>query len=260
MAKHRGDGEKTRVDAHALSLWVGIGVGVIAIVAALSATFNQVTGTDRPRLNLSSERVFQDPNGSMCSGAMSGKGPRQIGAPEAGTSAVARWARENSVADPGHTEVEIVAQAPEGADIVLKRIEVVVDGRSPALRLNSYVLSPGCGGAASERFFFVDLDETGPTVKARPAVEAGKVRQSAVDFPYRISTGDPEVFHVTAVLESLTESVKWHLDLVYVIDGRQKTKRIDNSGAPFVTSGEANSRRFVWNGPEARGVPWTPVQ
>jgi hypothetical protein len=51
MAKHRGDGEKTRVDAHALSLWVGIGVGVIAIVAALSATFNQVAGTDRPRLN-----------------------------------------------------------------------------------------------------------------------------------------------------------------------------------------------------------------
>jgi hypothetical protein len=259
MAESRGNSRNTRVDASSLSLWIGIGVGILAILAAVSAAFRTVAGADNSRLNLSSERVFRDPNGSMCSGAMSAKGPRQIGAPEGGATLVDRWAREHSVADPGVTQVEIIAQASKGADIVLKRIDVIVDDRSPALRLNSYVLSPGCGGAANERFFFIDLDRSGPTVVPQSSVEAGKVLKPAIDFPYRISTGDPEVFHVTAVLDSSTRSVKWHMEIVYVIDGQQKTKRIDSSGSSFITSGEANAKHYVWNGPTADGNPWTAV-
>ncbi|MEV5440559.1 hypothetical protein AB0K80_31815 [Streptomyces sp. NPDC052682] len=114
--------------------------------------------------------------------------------------------------------VSVEALVPHA--VLLRRLDVVVDGRYPALDLE-----PGAPQwPVSCRRFLADLDAGEPRL----------VPQGSPDFPYVVTQSEPEVFQVMAYTGS--QCVDWHLELEVVSQGETYSMVVDDGGTPFRVS------------------------
>lgn len=54
-----------------------------------------------------------------------------------------------------------------------------------------------------------------------------------MNFPYKISTTDPEVFHFS--VRTARCDCSWHLEIEWTSNGKIGAYRLDNGGKPFRT-------------------------
>jgi len=122
----------------------------------------------------------------------------------------------------------------------------------------AYYLGDGCGASIIPRFFSVDLDEHQPLALSMPGDSNGTgPTPPAIDFPYRVSLQEPEVFVVTALNESCT--CDWYLDLTWSSHGRTGTVRIDDHGRPFRSTSPNGLDGYRYDRISHRPGRWVPI-
>jgi len=99
---------------------------------------------------------------------------------------------------------------------------------------------PFGGGVVGSRHFEVDLDAHPPTVTT---LDAEFDPEKAVDFPYKVSRTDPEVFTIIAYTQKCDCSWRAHLRWTY--HGEKGSTAIDNGGQPFRTVSSANATPYI---------------
>jgi hypothetical protein len=134
------------------------------------------------------------------------------------------------------------------------KIEVTLTGTTPdAVVLHSLtavvvrVPSPSGGaiygancpppGLAPLRMFLTQLDATEPTVKLHPS--RGR------DFPYKISSTEPEVFRI--IVSPGECDCDWTLQLAWTSGGRTGTVTIDDDGKPFLSSSSRGRAGYAYD-------------
>jgi hypothetical protein len=152
------------------------------------------------------------------------------------------WWRSLGAVDADATDLRITVQGHTSKAVVLHGFKVKVTKRSMPLAANAYDLGElnPCGEGVSPRGFAIELDAPQPRARALP----GPTPQPAVDFPYRISESDPEVFEVTATTARCDCS--WHLELDWSSDGVSGTSVITVAGRDFRTSSSAGRPRYEY--------------
>ncbi|MFI0774424.1 helix-turn-helix domain-containing protein [Streptomyces sp. NPDC021212] len=144
------------------------------------------------------------------------------------------WAAAHHAVHGGTTNVEVTVQGPAESAVVLRALRVRVVGRRTPLAWSSFAMENGCGGSPTPRAFSVDLDAARPRARPTDGTDEGRPIP-AVRFPYRVSASDPEVLLVNARTAGC--DCRWYLELEWTSGDRSGTVRIDDSGAPFRTSG-----------------------
>ncbi|MFB7515471.1 helix-turn-helix domain-containing protein [Streptomyces sp. NPDC056144] len=159
------------------------------------------------------------------------KAPGTVPPPPAG-QATEGWARALGAAPAGHLRMQLTVQGTESKATVLHALYVhVVSGRK-APAWNAYTMGAGCGGTLVPASFAVNLDDASPRARPVPGKE-GERPTPTTDFPYKVSTTDPQVLNVDA--STLGRDVSWYLELAWSSGGRKGTTRIDDHGRPFRT-------------------------
>ncbi|MFC6084826.1 hypothetical protein [Sphaerisporangium aureirubrum] len=120
--------------------------------------------------------------------------------------------------------------------------------RRPPIRTGAEYHTGQCGGVLETRRFTANLDRTPVTAVPVPGTDhdadGNEIKTPAVDFPYKISESDPEIFLVRAATRRCDCS--WHLLLTWSQSGREATLKIDASGKDFRTTGTASLRHWWW--------------
>jgi hypothetical protein len=135
-------------------------------------------------------------------------------------------------------------QGKTSTAVVINRLDIRTVQRRPAP--NGTILGNPCGGALTYRWLAVDLDNIPPRITAELNKEYEKQHpemspqsRQSIQFPYKISSTDPEVFQIEA--ETVYCDCEWVAVLSWQSAGRSGTKIIDNHGKPFRTIGQANA-------------------
>lgn len=230
------------------SVKVGIVAAVVAILfgggllPTLAGLVSDVRHRDDAPITVQVSHEYRE-QGTMCSGLVSDHGPSEIPPPH-DDSDIDAWLDEQDGADAGVSRVKLVIQGGEEASVVLTGLSIDVQERQPAPARFSYVMTAGCGGGVSPRYFSVDLEKAHPTVDPQPGHTGNGQTEPAIEFPYKINAIDPEVFLIVAGVEH--NAVMWSMTLHYVAAGTAKTLKIDDDGQPFQTSADGASRTFQW--------------
>jgi hypothetical protein len=124
--------------------------------------------------------------------------------------------------------VRLAVQGTTPTAVVLSDMRVRIRSQSPAGGVLARV-GEVCGGDQSVRRFAVDLLRSPPSVTSI----AGS-KTPAVDFPYRVSNGDPEVFNVA--VDRLDCDCTWVIEIDWASAGQTGTLTVDNNGRPFRTT------------------------
>ncbi|MFD0305200.1 hypothetical protein [Streptomyces sp. NPDC127119] len=128
--------------------------------------------------------------------------------------------------------VEVTVQGEKEQAIILTRLEVIVKQRS---KKNGDVMGVGfgCGAALPPRRYQLDLDAPVPKFKlVKQDPDSGEDVVEAVNFPYKVSSAEPEYL----ALESFTEGYTvWKAKLHWVMDGKTGYTEINDHGKNFVT-------------------------
>jgi hypothetical protein len=151
------------------------------------------------------------------------------------------WARANGGMDSSSTAVEVVVEGATQFPVVLTRLTAEVIERAPPPK-GVHVIPFG-GGGLNPRFFSVNLDKSPPTVESVAAAEELESAPPAVDFPYRVSATDPEVFLIFA--GTRTCDCTWRASLEWVYQGKKGTTVIDDAGQPFRTVSPSGSVDYM---------------
>ncbi len=143
------------------------------------------------------------------------------------------WARALGGVDGGELKLELAATGKSQDAVVITGIDVRVVGRQTPLDWTAYSMGSGCGGVIEPQSFDIDLDAAQPVTKPVAGQQAdGKV--PARDFPFKVSTSDPEVFDLNVHTE--THDVSWYLEVSWSSGDRSDKIRVDDHGKPFHTS------------------------
>ncbi|MFG3286491.1 helix-turn-helix domain-containing protein [Streptomyces sp. NPDC048111] len=143
------------------------------------------------------------------------------------------WARALGGVDGGDLKLELTATGKSQDSVVITGINVRVVGREAPLKWTAYSMGSGCGGGVVPQSFDVDLDAAQPV--SRPvAGHQGDATVPAKDFPFKVSTTDPEVFDLTVHTED--HDVSWYLEVSWSSGDRSDKIRVDDNGKPFRTS------------------------
>jgi hypothetical protein len=162
------------------------------------------------------------------------------------------WARRNGGVDAFLTNVRITIEGRGARAVILRALDVaVVKRRAPPRGL--YIAAEGAG-AIAVRHFFVDLDKRPPSVQSLTSdVPQPGEPSAALDFPYRVSRSDPEVFHVYAITQSC--DCLWEARLRWTSGGETGTTRVRDGERPFRTAASAAAReRYA-----PRDGEWVPL-
>ncbi|MEU3352753.1 hypothetical protein [Streptomyces sp. NPDC037389] len=164
------------------------------------------------------------------------------------------WAENLRAVAGGQAKVELSVQGKGAEAVVLHAARVRVVNRSAPLSWAAYVMGSGCGGGLTPSFHDIDLDADQPV--ARPASgRQGDIKVPATDFPYRVTSTDPQVLEVVGRTES--HDVSWYLELEWSSGDRHGTVRVDDNGRPFRTSAVKDRPQYsYWMGKNV----WTPVE
>ncbi|MFJ9963467.1 hypothetical protein [Streptomyces avermitilis] len=146
------------------------------------------------------------------------------------------WATRQGGTAADLTTIRLTLQGRSTDSVVLHGLRVGVESRSRP-KGAAYGLGFGCGGITS-RTFDVNLDD--PKVVA--ASRAGDDGTPAVNFPYRISSTEPEVFLVHA--RTAQCDCRFHLNLDWTSGDHKGTLRIGDGKNPFRVIGTQQLRSF----------------
>jgi hypothetical protein len=146
-----------------------------------------------------------------------------------------RWARQyGGIPSPGETIVRAVIQGRSASPIVLLDLRIrVLQRRSPPKGTRIHV---GGGGPLSSRYFTANLDTDPPHL----SYETGEdTSERPIQFPYKVSDTDPEVFVIDAVTAQY--DCTWVAELYWSFEGKNGTTIIDDGGKPFRTVSGKNA-------------------
>lgn len=126
--------------------------------------------------------------------------------------------------------VEVTIEGPKEKVVILESLEPNVTKRSK-LGETMYV-GDQCGGGLPERFFKSNLDDPKPEFSLAHVDDNGEEVTEPIDFPYKISSAEPEKFVLTGQTKA---SVEWTATLHWIADGKKGKTEISDNGSPFVS-------------------------
>ncbi len=125
--------------------------------------------------------------------------------------------------------------------VVLTSLKVRVVGKRAALSWPVYALGDGCGSGVTPQTFDIDLDDSQPLAKP-VAGQDGDIVVPAKDFPFKVSTRDPQVLNLNLHTEG--HDVIWYLEVGWSSGGQQGTVRVNDGGKPFRTSAIEGRKKY----------------
>jgi len=158
----------------------------------------------------------------------------------------AAWARSKGAVDANATAVQVTITGRTSAAVVLTALRVRVLERGQPLEGINVTLPTA--GPILVRGFSVDLDASPPMVEPRlEDVEMLGEDATPITFPFRVSSTEPEVFHIEA--RTTRCDCTWVAELFWTAGGEQGSTIIDDGGEPFrTTSSEASPTYHMWRG------------
>ncbi|PVD02565.1 helix-turn-helix transcriptional regulator [Streptomyces sp. CS147] len=156
------------------------------------------------------------------------------------------WAESYGGVEGGITRLQLTVQGTSREAVVLKGMNVRVVSRKAPLPWSAYLMGNGCGSGITPQTFASNLDAGHPTLRAVPGTQ-GDIEVPAVDFPYKVSSEDVEVFNLE--MKAVSYDVSWYLELEWSSGGNEGTLRIDDRGEPFRLSGMKGRPEYVHGGP-----------
>lgn len=163
------------------------------------------------------------------------------------------WAESYGGVEAGNTLLQLTVQGTSREAVVLKGMNVRVLSRNAPLPWSAYKMGNGCGSGITPQTFAAHLDAGHPTLRPVPGRQ-GDVEVPAVDFPYKVTSEDVEVFNLD--MEAVNYDVTWILELEWSSGGNEGTLRVDDHGKPFRLSGMKGRPEYVYGGP---GYGWEPA-
>jgi hypothetical protein len=118
---------------------------------------------------------------------------------------------------PSDTLYVVTVEARPQRAVILESARAVVLSRRPP---RPACLETRAGRAFTPRYFKIDFDADPPLFQAD-----GK------DFPFLVSTSDPEQFWFEAIAHA--DEIAWQLELDWICAGRRGRTVINNNGKPF---------------------------
>ncbi|MFC5719635.1 helix-turn-helix domain-containing protein [Streptomyces gamaensis] len=182
---------------------------------------------------------------------LSGRTPAEM--PDPRTGEPRDWARAIGAVPGGMQKLELSVQGKNGQAVVLHSLTVRTVSRTEPLSWSGYAMGNGCGGALTPAWFDVDLDADRPVAKPM-AGQQGDTRIPATDFPFKVSSTDPQVLEVEA--RTTAHDVVWYLELEWSSGGRRGTLPVYDHGRPFRTSALKDRPQYTY---WADRKLWTPV-
>ncbi|MER7697298.1 MULTISPECIES: helix-turn-helix domain-containing protein [unclassified Streptomyces] len=158
------------------------------------------------------------------------------------------WAESYGGVDAGSMLLQLTVQGTSREAVVLKGMHVRVVSRKAPLPWSAYLMGNGCGSGIMPQTFASHLDAGHPTLRPVPGTQGDTV-VPAVDFPYKVSSEDVEVFNLD--MKAVGYDVTWYLELEWSSGGREGTLRIDDHGKPFRTSGMKGRPEYVYGNAES---------
>jgi len=128
--------------------------------------------------------------------------------------------------------VEVTVEGDNGKAVILTGLDIQVLTREE-LSDDVMAVGTGCGEGIEKRYYSVDLDEPAPHFKLSETDENGRPVVKSVDFPYKVSANDPEVFVLAG--NSLRHAIRWKAVLHWVADGKEGTSSISDGGDAFLS-------------------------
>ncbi|KND34471.1 DNA-binding protein [Streptomyces europaeiscabiei] len=180
------------------------------------------------------------------------RGPDELDPPPAPQDR-RRWAESYGGVDAGNMLLQLTVQGISREAVVLKGMHVRVLSRKAPLPWSAYLMGNGCGSGIAPQTFAAHLDAGHPTLRPVPGKQ-GDVVVPAVDFPYKVTSEDVEVFNLD--MKAVGYDVTWYLELEWNSGGNEGVLRIDDHGKPFRTSGMKGRPEYVYGNEE---VGWEPV-
>ncbi|WP_404949839.1 helix-turn-helix domain-containing protein [Streptomyces sp. ARC12] len=180
------------------------------------------------------------------------RGPDELDPPPAPQDR-RRWAESYGGVDAGNMLLQLTVQGTSREAVVLKGMHVRVLSRKAPLPWSAYLMGNGCGSGIAPQTFAAHLDAGHPTLRPVPGKQ-GDVVVPAVDFPYKVTSEDVEVFNLD--MKAVGYDVTWYLELEWNSGGNEGVLRIDDHGKPFRTSGMKGRPEYVYGNEE---VGWEPV-
>ncbi|NJP43317.1 helix-turn-helix domain-containing protein [Actinacidiphila epipremni] len=162
------------------------------------------------------------------------------------------WAEALGGVAAGHLRLQVTAQTAQAQPVVLHNLYVHVVSSKPAPKGNVYTPGAGCGGGLDPASFAVDLDATTPRTKPVAGFADDGRTRTRTDFPYKISTSDPQVLDVDA--STADRDVSWYLELTWSCGDRSGRVTVDDHGRPFRTVGLHGDTAYFYN-----GTAWAPT-
>jgi hypothetical protein len=164
------------------------------------------------------------------------------------------WAESYGGVDAGSMLLQLTVQGTSREAVVLKGMHVRVVSRKAPLPWSAYLMGNGCGSGIAPQTFTSHLDAGHPTLRPVPGKQ-GDVVVPAVDFPYKVTSEDVEVFNLD--MKAVGYDVTWYLELEWSSGGKEGTLRIDDHGKPFRTSGMKGRPEYVYGNEETGWEPAT---
>jgi hypothetical protein len=171
------------------------------------------------------------------------------------------WARQVKPAPGSPLFITTTLQGRSEKAVVLLGMRAKVN-RSAAPQA-AFGVGGGCGGGISPRAFTVALDEPIPRFHPKPGAEQipqgpGKPAKdralAAVNFPYRISATEPEVFQIRASAEHC--DCQWTFEVEWSSGGETGWEEISDNGRPFHTVSALDKPYYVF---DVAGKEWARV-
>ncbi|MEV7656344.1 helix-turn-helix transcriptional regulator [Streptomyces anulatus] len=163
------------------------------------------------------------------------------------------WAEAYGGIDAGNMLLQLTVQGTSREAVVLKDMNVRVVSRKAPLPWSAYLMGNGCGSGIMPQTFASHLDAGHPTLRPVPGTQ-GDIEVPAVDFPYKVTSEDVEVFNLD--MTAVSYDVTWYLELEWSSGGKEGVLRIDDHGKPFRLSGMKGRPEYVYGNEE---VGWEPV-
>ncbi|MFJ5048749.1 helix-turn-helix domain-containing protein [Streptomyces sp. NPDC088719] len=163
------------------------------------------------------------------------------------------WAESYGGVDAGNMLLQLTVQGTSREAVVLKGMNVRVVSRKAPLPWSAYLMGNGCGSGITPQTFASHLDAGHPTLRPVPGTQ-GDIEVPAVDFPYRVSSEDVEVFNLD--VKAVAYDVTWYLELEWSSGGEEGVVRIDDHGKPFRLSGMKGRPEYVYGNEE---IGWQPA-
>ncbi|GAB3292070.1 hypothetical protein [Parasphingorhabdus pacifica] len=226
-------------------VWGAVAVAVVLVAAA--GIWVRTSTPDRSPLSI------QVRDGPGCAGSGRWVFPDNFELadlpPREGLNNASAYQLGASTASGFRAEFTVHGNSQDGA-VVLQDLRVKVLSREPAPTRGTVVSTCPGAGDLMRRSFLIDLDRPQPQAVPRRGdkYEPGDDLDPTPEFPYRVSSTDPEVFEIVATTKEC--ACRWHLELDWASPEGSGTEIIKVGDEPFrssaVTGGLASYDHSLW--------------